>query len=271
MSTACSWMMGGRSLGIGPGGRLLRRGSVRSSTWRWGQAVGPGRVDADQPRLLPCRGDETFVEDHENLLDAIALGAADGARSALAWRCIPPAERGAHSRVARMRGSVPKRAHVTQRRQPSSKNGPMHRRLSVTVSAVLRLALVTVIVSATVVLAGGTAAWHLEKDRPDSTFLAWGDGVWWALTTMTTTGYGDHVPETANGRVIAALIMIVGVGVLGAVAAVVALIFNSAVAIREERMLEAEGRTLEARLEARLDVLDERLAQLEKHVRRPHS
>lgn len=85
---------------------------------------------------------------------------------------------------------------------------------------------------------------------------------------MATVGYGDHVPETTSGRVIAALIMIMGVAVLGAVAAVVALIFAAAVARREERILEAEGRTLEARLEARLDALDARLAGIEEHLQR---
>jgi voltage-gated potassium channel len=118
-----------------------------------------------------------------------------------------------------------------------------------------------------VVLAGGTAVWRLEGERPGSTFHSWGDGIWWAVTTLTTVGYGDHVPETTVGRVVAALIMIMGVGVLGAVAAVVALIFATAVAIREERILEAEGRTLEARLEARLKVLDARLARIEEHLR----
>jgi len=144
----------------------------------------------------------------------------------------------------------------------------MRRRLSVTVTAVLRLALATSVVSAAVVLGGGTAVWRLEGDRPGSTFRSWGDGIWWAMTTMTTVGYGDHVPETTLGRVVAALIMIVGVGVLGAVAAVVALIFASAVASREERILEAEGRALEGRLEARLDVLDARLANIEEHLQR---
>lgn len=123
-------------------------------------------------------------------------------------------------------------------------------------------------VSAAVVLVGGTAVWQLEGDRPGNTFRSWGDGIWWALTTITTVGYGDHVPETALGRVVAALIMITGVAVLGAVAAVVAVIFASAVAGREERILEAEGRILEARLEARLDVLDARLANIEEHLQR---
>jgi voltage-gated potassium channel Kch len=138
---------------------------------------------------------------------------------------------------------------------------------SVTLSSVLQLALATAVVSTVVVLAGGTAVWRLEGDRPGSTFRSWGDGIWWAMTTMTTVGYGDHVPGTLSGRVVAGLIMVMGVAVLGAVAAVVALIFASSVAAREERILEAEGRTLEARLEARLDVLEAHLAGIEEHLR----
>ena len=144
----------------------------------------------------------------------------------------------------------------------------MHRRLSVTLTAVLRLTLATAAVSAAVVLAGGAAVWQLEGDRRGSTFHSWGDGVWWALTTLTTVGYGDHVPASTSGRVVAALIMVMGVAVLGAVAAVVALIFATAVARREERILEAEGRTLEARLNSRLDTLDARLARMEDHLQR---
>lgn len=144
----------------------------------------------------------------------------------------------------------------------------MPRRLSVTLTSVLRLALATAVASSSVVLVGGATVWHLEGDRPGTTFRSLGDGIWWALTTMTTVGYGDQVPETTSGRVVAAMIMIMGVAVLGAVAAVVALIFASAVARREERILEAEGRTLEARIEARLDTLDACLARIETQLDR---
>jgi voltage-gated potassium channel len=42
---------------------------------------------------------------------------------------------------------------------------------------------------------------------------AW-DGIWWAVSTMTTVGYGDQFPTTAEGRVLAIVVMLVGIGTL---------------------------------------------------------
>lgn len=96
----------------------------------------------------------------------------------------------------------------------------------------------------------------------------WGDGLWWAITTLTTTGYGDHVPVTLAGRLIGTAVMIAGVAVLGGVAAGVALVAAPAVAVAEEQALEAEAETLERRLELRLDVLDARLRRIEDQLLR---
>lgn len=41
------------------------------------------------------------------------------------------------------------------------------------------------------------------------------DALWWAMTTMTTVGYGDRFPVTTEGRVVAALLMVCGVGLFG--------------------------------------------------------
>src|SRR3954466_8949267 len=43
-------------------------------------------------------------------------------------------------------------------------------------------------------------------------FPSFGSGLWWAVQTVTTVGYGDHVPETAAGQALAAVVMLLGIG-----------------------------------------------------------
>ena len=47
------------------------------------------------------------------------------------------------------------------------------------------------------------------------------DALWWGLTTMTTVGYGDVIPTTAEGRVAAAVLMILGIGLYSAITATI--------------------------------------------------
>ncbi|MFE6040383.1 potassium channel family protein [Streptomyces sp. NPDC056452] len=61
------------------------------------------------------------------------------------------------------------------------------------------------------------AVYHLEHSAPDASIRTFGDAVWWACATLTTVGYGDAVPVTFGGRVIAAGLMACGLALLGAV------------------------------------------------------
>lgn len=64
-----------------------------------------------------------------------------------------------------------------------------------------------------------------------------GDALWYAVVTMTSTGYGDVVPATAVGRVVGAVLMFGGVTVLSVVTATIASVLV-AQRIKEERGLE---------------------------------
>lgn len=100
------------------------------------------------------------------------------------------------------------------------------------------------------VLGGGAAFAAVEKDQDLS---AW-DGVWWAVTTVTTVGYGDVSPETDAGRVIAMAVMLIGIGFVALLTAAAA-----------ERFLRA--RETEDRIETHLAEISARLAALEDRSR----
>ena len=70
-----------------------------------------------------------------------------------------------------------------------------------------------------VVLMLAAAALELDAERTKGNIRNFGDAIWWAMTTVTTVGYGDHYPVTVQGRVIAGVLMLVGVAVLGIVTA----------------------------------------------------
>jgi voltage-gated potassium channel len=62
----------------------------------------------------------------------------------------------------------------------------------------------------------------LEREVDGSNIKNFGDGLWWATTTVTTVGYGDRFPITTEGRFLAALLMITGISLIGVITASVA-------------------------------------------------
>jgi voltage-gated potassium channel len=69
---------------------------------------------------------------------------------------------------------------------------------------------------------GALAILDSEREAPDSNITTAGDALWWACTTVTTVGYGDHFPVTTTGRLIAVALMVVGIAVVSSLTAVIA-------------------------------------------------
>lgn len=112
------------------------------------------------------------------------------------------------------------------------------------------------------ILGGGVAFASVEKAQ---NLNAW-DGVWWAITTVTTVGYGDIAPKTTEGRLIAILIMIVGIGYVAMLTAAMAQLFVTSIVRRESDVVHvAESEVL-----ARIDRLSEHVERLEAAVRKQH-
>lgn len=78
------------------------------------------------------------------------------------------------------------------------------------------------IIFALVLYAASVIVHVLERDAQPETFGTIHGTLWWAIVTLTTTGYGDAVPVTGLGRIVAACVMICGIGVLGMLVGVLA-------------------------------------------------
>ena len=61
-----------------------------------------------------------------------------------------------------------------------------------------------------------------ERAVEGSNIKNFGDGIWWAITTVTTVGYGDRYPTTTEGRFLAVALMIMGISLMGVITASVA-------------------------------------------------
>ena len=61
-----------------------------------------------------------------------------------------------------------------------------------------------------------------ERAVESSNIKTFADGLWWAVTTVTTVGYGDRYPTTTEGRLLAVILMIMGISLVGVITASVA-------------------------------------------------
>jgi voltage-gated potassium channel len=83
-----------------------------------------------------------------------------------------------------------------------------------------------------------------------------GGGLWWAIQTVTTVGYGDLVPTSQAGRLVAALVMLLGIGFLTVITASITSTFI------ETARRRIEGTTTDV-ISAKLDQVGTRLEAIE--------
>jgi voltage-gated potassium channel len=119
----------------------------------------------------------------------------------------------------------------------------------------LRGRVVVYVVGGAVLLAfcAALAVLDAERSNPNANIKDFGDASWWAVTTMTTVGYGDRYPVTGIGRLVAFGLMVGGIALLGTVTATLA---SWLVELVEAEREQAEDlHALVRRLEAKVDQL----------------
>ena len=75
--------------------------------------------------------------------------------------------------------------------------------------------LYTILLSSMAVTIGALALYFEESNVEGTKITSLGDAFWWAIVTVTTVGYGDVYPVTAEGRIIGSLLMISGIAIFG--------------------------------------------------------
>jgi len=83
-------------------------------------------------------------------------------------------------------------------------------------------AFITLVLAMTVITVTSVLMVQTESRVAGSNISTGGDAIWWAIVTITTVGYGDQYPVTAFGRVLGAFVMFAGVGIIGALASILA-------------------------------------------------
>ena len=108
------------------------------------------------------------------------------------------------------------------------------------------------------------------------------DGIWWAWVTVTTVGYGDLVPVSGAGRLLAGIVMLAGLGLFSLVTANFSAFFvareekklmqkEEEVLQQEARMLETERQVLvgEDKIIRHLQLIESRIQSLEEKIHAP--
>jgi voltage-gated potassium channel len=101
-----------------------------------------------------------------------------------------------------------------------------------------------------------------------SEYQTYGKGLWWAIQTVTTVGYGDVTPVHPSGRLVAAVVMLWGTGYLAILTATITSTFVARAEFEYRRRAAAAEQAAEKQIETRLEEMDDRLARIEQSLGR---
>jgi voltage-gated potassium channel len=139
---------------------------------------------------------------------------------------------------------------------------PIERRMSKVLReppSVRTAAGVIVTATALIVAASGVLMRVIDHREYGSIWL----GIWWAIQTVTTVGYGDVTPKNVGGRVVATFVMLEGVALVAIVTALITSTFVERARRERESDVVGEVQKEEAETAARFDDLTARLDRLE--------
>lgn len=126
-----------------------------------------------------------------------------------------------------------------------------HARTSLRTKAGVYITAVTMMI----LLVSSLAVLEAERGHQIQDF---GDALWWSVVTASTVGYGDVVPQTATGQMVATMLMFAAIGLVGLVSGSLASWFVDRVAASGE----AEERKADAELRRRLTELESKVDQI---------
>jgi len=118
-------------------------------------------------------------------------------------------------------------------------------------------AVVIAVASTSITVGAGCLMTVADHDN----FPTIGSGLWWAVQTVTTVGYGDHVPTTDAGRLVAALVMLAGIGFLTVITAAITSSFVSRSRLEKPPRVAADSAATELRqINGRLERIEAELS-----------
>jgi len=114
----------------------------------------------------------------------------------------------------------------------------------------------TILLTILVLTVASVLVLQFESKSADANITTGGDALWYAIVTITTVGYGDFYPVTSAGRITAMFIMFMGVGIIGALASILAsLLVGGSSPAEEETPAAASALSVEEELKTIKDEL----------------